>query len=103
MQLNSLVTDNVNVTGSEEFLQLSDTCAPNDTPRLHKYCLQLKVREPDQLRRVVQHDITDGLSTYYPELVTEGHQCQWLWSNSTGIALEAKNRIQTNVSLPCTT
>ena len=87
IQLNSLVAENVSVVGSTEFLQLPNTCAPNDTPRLHMYCLELKAGEPDKLSR----NITDELSSYYSELVTVEHQCQWI--NSTNITNEARNRI----------
>lgn len=88
IQLNSLVAENVSVIGSNEFLLLPNTCAPDDTPRLHKYCLELKAGEPDKLSR----NITDELSTHYPEqLVTETHQCQWL--NSINTTNEVRNII----------
>ena len=70
-------------------------------PRLDHYCLQVKVREPDQLRHLMQRTISDGLSTYYPTSpVTEEGQCLWLESSLT-IVGEAREAVQTGANLFC--
>lgn len=103
MQLNYLVTNNSNVTGSEEFLYLNDTCTPNYTPRLDYFCLQMNIREPDELIQLLQHTITDGLNAYYGNdtPVMDSDQCEWLETSST-ITHEAQSRIQARVNLYCT-
>ena len=84
LQLNYLMTDNINVSGSGEFFLLPETCAPNDTPRLRQYCLQIKVREADGLNHLLLVEIYDGLTTYYSDRppVTNSDLCQWLQINS---------------------
>ena len=101
MQLNYLVNNTLNVTGSEDFHHLNETCGPESPmPRLRHYCLQMKVREPGQLRHLMQRTINDGLSTYYPTAVTEEDRCRWL-ETSVVFADEARDRVEVGANLFC--
>ena len=101
IQLNHLISENTDVTGSEGLSSLPDTCSPQSTPRLHQVCFQMKVRESDQLRHLVREDIYDRLSTYYPSYVANDEtSCEWLQS-STAIPDDTRERIQDNIMLNC--
>ena len=71
-------------------------------PRLDHYCLQAMIRDPEQLRYLMQRTISDGLSTYYPTspVVSESAQCEWLHS-SLAISGEARERVEAGANLFC--
>ena len=82
LQLNYLVTDDINVSGSGV---LPETCAPNDTSLLYQYCLRkkLEVSGEDVLNELLNVKITNGLIDYHLDrpIVSTSDQCQWLQTN----------------------
>ena len=102
VQLNHLVSNTSSVIASDQFQLLNDTCMPESSmPRLRHYCVQMKVREPDQLIHLMQRTINDGLSTYYPTpVVGNDDECQWLES-SPAITGGFRDRVDNETNLSC--
>ena len=99
LQLNYLVTDNMNVSGSGV---LPETCAPNDTSLLYQYCLRkkLEVSGEDVLNELLNVKITDGLIAYHSDrpIVSTSDQCQWLQTNFISTV---ETRIKMRASIRC--
>ena len=73
LQLNYLVTNDTNVVGSMEFLEMPSSCALEGVTRLHSYCYRIKVKESSQLERLLR-TLVDSLDTYYSGTITNGEK-----------------------------
>lgn len=93
LQLDYIVSNHPDVTGSNDFSDLPTSCSPTNTTRLHHYCLQMKVRG-NQLR-ILTRDTSDALHTYFRGSVPLSNNREWIQTSS--IPSEQQTRILSNI------
>lgn len=94
LQVNHLINRS-EVTATERFLNLSDTCELGNMPRLSHYCLEDRLRSNPLLCNDVNERVYTPIANYYSGTVVDANIPEWL--EATSIPPHQRHRIESTL------